>query len=188
MATRTGKQGPIEGMGWSSTRKEMDLCWKDQGSGHKDGIIFLKNELLTLETLSEGVSESESRSIVFDSLRPHGLYSPWNSPGQDTGVGSLFLLKGIFPTQGLNPGLPHCRMILYQLSHKGSPRTMEWVAYPFSSGSSGSRNWSRVSCTAGGFFTNWAIREALKWGKPVTVDTCCMILSICVAEVKFKVE
>ena len=53
-----------------------------------------------------------------DSLRPHGLYSPWNSPGQNTGVGSLFLLQGIFPTQGSNPGLPHCRWILYQLSCK----------------------------------------------------------------------
>ena len=50
---------------------------------------------------------------------PYGLYSPWNSPGQNTGVGSLFLLQGIFPTQGSNPGLPHCRQILYQLSHKG---------------------------------------------------------------------
>ena len=51
----------------------------------------------------------------------HGLYSPWNSPGWNTGVGSLFLLQGIFPTQELNPGLPHCRRILYQLSHKGIP-------------------------------------------------------------------
>ena len=66
-------------------------------------------------------SESESHSVVSDSLRPHGLYSPWNSPGQNTGVGSLSLLQGIFPVQGLNPGL-HCRRILYQLSHKGSPR------------------------------------------------------------------
>ena len=56
-----------------------------------------------------------------DSLRPHGLYSPWNSPGQNTGVGRLSLLQCILPTQGLNPGLPHCRWILYQLSHKGSP-------------------------------------------------------------------
>ena len=48
------------------------------------------------------------------------LYSPWNSPGQNTGVGSLSLLQGIFPTQGSNPGLLHCRRILYQLSHKGS--------------------------------------------------------------------
>jgi len=48
-------------------------------------------------------------------------------------VGSFSLLQGIFPTQGWNPGLPHCRQILYQLSHKGSPRILEWVAYPFSS-------------------------------------------------------
>ena len=65
-------------------------------------------------------SLSESCSVVSDSLRPHGLYSLWNSPGQNTGVGSLSLLQGIFPTQGLNPGLLHCRQILYQLSHKGS--------------------------------------------------------------------
>ena len=47
------------------------------------------------------------------------LYRPWNSPGQDTGVGSISLLQGIFTTQGSNPGVPHCRWILYQLSHKG---------------------------------------------------------------------
>ena len=46
---------------------------------------------------------------------------PWNSPGQNTGVGSLSLLQGISPTQGSNPGLTHCRWILYQLSHQGSP-------------------------------------------------------------------
>ena len=51
----------------------------------------------------------------------NGLYSPWNSLGQNTGVGSLFPLQGIFPTQGLNPGLLHCRWMLCQLSHKGSP-------------------------------------------------------------------
>ena len=56
-----------------------------------------------------------------ETLQPHGLYSPWNSPGQNTGVGSLSLLLGIFLTQGSNPGPPHCRQILYQLSHKGSP-------------------------------------------------------------------
>ena len=62
----------------------------------------------------------ESRSAVFHSLRPHGLHSPWNSPGKNTGVGSLSLLQGIFPTQGLNPGLPHCSGFFYQLSHKGT--------------------------------------------------------------------
>ena len=54
-------------------------------------------------------------------LRPHRLYSPWNSPGQNTGVGSLSLLRGIFPSQGSNPGLPHCRQILYQLSTREAP-------------------------------------------------------------------
>ena len=69
-------------------------------------------------------------------------YSPWDSPGQNTGVGSLSLLQGIFPIQGLNPGLPHCRWILYQLSYKGSPRILEWVAYPFFSRSSWPRGLS----------------------------------------------
>ena len=65
--------------------------------------------------------KNESHSVVSNSLQPHGLYSPWNSLGQNTGVGSLSLLQGIFPTQGSNPGFRHCRWILYQLSHKGSP-------------------------------------------------------------------
>ena len=164
-----------------------------------------------------------------DSLWPHGLYSPWKSPGQNTGIGILSLLQGIFPTQGLNLGLLHCRWILYQLSHKwkkekslswvrlfvtpwivahqappslgfsrqeywsglpfpspedlpdpgieprspslqaealtseppGKPKILEWVAHLFSSGTSQPRNQTRVSCIAGGFFTNWAMREAL---------------------------
>ena len=107
------------------------------------------------------ISKSESHSVVPHSLWPHGLYSPWNSPGQNTGIGSFSLLQWIFPTQESNPGLPHCRWILYQLSYKGSPRTLEWVAYPFSSQSSWPRNQTRVSCIAGGSFTNWAIREQL---------------------------
>ena len=65
--------------------------------------------------------EGESCSVVSNSLQPHGLYSPWNSPGPNTGVLSLSLLQGIFPNQGSNPGLLHCRRILYQLSHQGSP-------------------------------------------------------------------
>ena len=136
----------------------------------------------------------ESHSVGSNSLRPHGLYSPWNAPGQNTGVGSLSLLQGnlpnpgiepsspalqadslpaepqgkpkntrlgslsllqgIFPTQELNRGLLHCRQILYQLRHKGSPRILGWVAYPFSCGSSQPRNGTRVSCIAGGFFIN----------------------------------
>ena len=59
---------------------------------------------------------------------------PSKSPGKpkNTGVGSLSLLYGIFLTQELNWGLLHCRQILYQLSHQGSLRILEWVAYPFS--------------------------------------------------------
>ena len=65
--------------------------------------------------------ESQNHSAMSNCLQPHGLYSPWNSLGQNTGMGSFSLLLGISPTQGSNPGLPHCRQILYQLSHKGSP-------------------------------------------------------------------
>ena len=98
-----------------------------------------------------------------DSLWTHELYSPWNSPGQNTGVGSLSLLQEIFPTQGSKPGLLHCRQILYQLSLKGSPRILEWVAVPFSREGffdSWTRNRTGVCCIAGGLFTNWAVREA----------------------------
>ena len=64
--------------------------------------------------------ESESHSVVTDSLWLRGLCSPWNSPGQNTGVGSLSLLQQIFPTQESHRGLLHCRHILYQLSYQGS--------------------------------------------------------------------
>ena len=82
----------------------------------------------------------EVGSVVSNSSWPHGLYSSWNSPGQNTGAGSLSILQGIFPTQRSSPGLPHCRRILHQLSHKGSPRILEWVAYPFSRGFSWPRS------------------------------------------------
>ena len=83
-----------------------------------------------------------------NSLQPHELYSPWNSLGQNTEVGSCSLLQGIFLTQGLNPALSHYRWILYQLSCQGSPTILEWVAYPFSRGSSRPRNRTGVSCIA----------------------------------------
>ena len=91
-------------------------------------------------------SESESCSVLL------GLNSLCNFLGQNTGGGSFSLLQGISPTQGSNPGLLHCRWILYQLSHKGSPRILEGVAYPFSSGSSRPRNWIRVFCIASGLY------------------------------------
>ena len=72
-----------------------------------------------------------------NSLQPHGLYSPWNSPGQNTGVGSLSLLQGIFPTWELNRGCLHCRRILYQLSYQGEwdqvqERSQPWAGYAVS--------------------------------------------------------
>ena len=119
---------------------------------------------------------SESHSVVSDSATLW-LYSPWNSLAQITGVGSLSLLQGIFPTQGSNPGFPHCRQILYQLSHKGNPRILEWVAYLFSSGSSWPRDWTGISCFAGGFFTSWAIREALYCTWPNNVHDTVQLYS-----------
>ena len=68
------------------------------------------------------VQAAQSCPVKSNSLGSHGLYSPWNSPGQNTEVESLSLLQGIFSAQRSNPGLPHCRWILYQLSHRGSPR------------------------------------------------------------------
>ena len=76
-----------------------------------------------LVTLGVRVFEGESGScsVISNSLPPHGLYSSWDSPGQNTALDRHSLFQGLFPTQELNPGLPHCRQILYQLSHQGSP-------------------------------------------------------------------
>ena len=88
--------------------------------GHVQTISATRASKLFSGTLQESISESHS--VMSNSLRPRGLYSPWNFPGQNTGVDNPSLLQGIFPTQGLNPGLPHSRRILYQLSHEGSLR------------------------------------------------------------------
>ena len=130
-------------------------------AGHFQGhwLLFWDNH----DRILNSIKLSESHSVVSDSLQPHGLYNPWNSPGQNAGVGRLSLFQGIFPTQGSNPGLLHCRWILYQLSHERSQSILEWVAYAFSSGSSQPRNWTRVSCIACRFFTNRAIRKAPGW-------------------------
>ena len=82
------------------------------------------------------------------------------SLAKNTRVVCHSLLQGIFPTQALNPGLPHCRQILYHLSHQESPWILEWVAYPFSRGSSQPGNETWVSCIVDRFFTSWATREA----------------------------
>ena len=120
-----------------------DLCWEIKMINRK----YFKH-------IKEPPTVSIKQGILLLILNYFKLYSPGNSPGQTTAVGSLSLLQGNFPTQGSNPGLPHCRQILYQLSHERSPRILEWVAYPFSRGSSQPRNRTGVSCLAGGFFTS----------------------------------
>ena len=80
--------------------------------GHRHGLLWYWMVCLG----------NEQRSF----LQTHRLYGPWNSLGQNTRVGSVSLLQGIFPTQGLNSGFLHCRQIPYQLSHKGSPVTDQW--------------------------------------------------------------
>ena len=124
-------------------------------------LLMWKVETPTVENMSLKLLRLHLCSHLFLKVKLAQSCLTLNSPGQNTGMGTLSLLQGIFPTQGLNPGLPHCRWILYQLSHKGSPRILESVAYPLSSGSSLPRNRTGVSCIAGGFFTNWPIREAL---------------------------
>ena len=124
-------------------------------------LVYLQSTSLFQAEVSLAVShphhgqltndESESHSAMFNSLRSRGLYNPWNSPGQNTGVGSLSLLQDIFPTQGSNPDL-HCSWATREAQEYWSG-----VACPFSRTSSWSRNWTSVSYIAGEFFTNWAM-------------------------------
>ena len=110
---------------WSESLGQKQ-CVEYHGSGR--GILYVQENSmdLTYPLSQKGYvnltcpTVTESCSVRTDSLWLHGLYSPRNSPGQNTGVGSFSLLQGIFPTQGSNSGLSHCRRILYQLSHKGS--------------------------------------------------------------------
>ena len=120
------------------------LAWKLQMTLNSTDVLVVEqaspNAVINMcvpkgSLSSSTLPESESLSVVSDPLQPHGLYSPWNSLGQNTGVGNFSLLQKIFPTQGSNPGLPHCRQILYQMSHKGSARILEWVTFPFFRGS-----------------------------------------------------
>ena len=101
------------------------ICFSSTQSHFSDLTVRELDELEWLKMSSTRGVKVKVTQLCWTLCNPHGLYSPWNSPGQYTGVGSLSLLQGIFPTQGSNPGLPHCRWILYQLSHKGSRRILE---------------------------------------------------------------
>ena len=126
--------------------------------GSNPGFLQRRQILYHLSYQVNLMSNQFSRSVVSDSLQPHesqpARLCPWDSPGKNTGVGCHALLQGIFSTQGSNPSLPHCRQILYHLSHQGSPGILEWVACPFVRGSSRLWNRIRVSSFAGGFFTS----------------------------------
>ena len=87
------------------------------------GSPAMQADSLPSEPSGKVFKESVSCSVMSDSVQSHGLYSarllcPWDFPGKNTGVSCHSLLQEIFPTQGLNPGLLHCRQILYCLSHQ----------------------------------------------------------------------
>ena len=133
------------------------VCYQERGPRFQwPGNLYRKVNTTGLGLLS---SESESCLVMSNSLRPYGLYSSWNSPDQTLEWIAFPFSRGSSQPRFQTPGLPHCRWILYQLSHEGNPRILEWVAYPISRGSFWFRNRTGVSCIAGKFFTNWAIRE-----------------------------
>ena len=109
--------------------------WRN--SGYKSSVLIIASVRLSAysqqhnlfwRTLTKSPSSLKWSEVKWKSLSHVWLFATpwtvWNSPGQNTWLGSLSLLQGIFPTQGLNPHLPHCRQNLYQLSHKGSPRIL----------------------------------------------------------------
>ena len=93
---------------------------------------------------------------------PPGSSVHGDSPNKNTRMGCHAFFLVIFPFQRSNPVFLHCGQILYHLNHQGSPRILEWVAYPFSREPSQTRNRTGVSCTTRGFLTSWATREVQK--------------------------
>ena len=134
--------------------------------GLRKGVSFLSWFFLfcTVYTNPQCLSHADdvlpSHVWFFVNYSPPGSSVHGDFPSKNIGVDCHTLLQGIFPMQGLNPGLPYCRWILYHLSHQGSPRILDWVAYLFSRVTSWPRNWTGVSCIADRFFATWATREA----------------------------
>ena len=111
-----------------------------EGNGQTELVYGLTG----LEPLKGGTIELCGRDITHASIRERSRAGMSHIPED----------RHKHANQGLNPGLLHCNWILYQLSLKGSPRTLEWVAYLFSRGSSRPRHPTGISCIAGKFFTN----------------------------------
>ena len=143
------------------------LCWADLGQAGKDKKkLELGPELkLGSKTLCVYVC-----SVVSDSYGPMDCRTcqaplPMEFSSKNTGVGYHFRLQRIFPTHGSNPGLLYCMQILLSSEPSGKPKNVGVGGYPFSRESSQPKNWTRVSCITGRFFTSWTIRGALQWLK-----------------------
>jgi len=127
---------------------------KDRLSGHfKYFILKLKHCIEYFA--SWRIRVSESRWVLSDSFRPHGLYSPWNSPGQNTGVGNHSLLQGIF-----KPRYPSLQADSFPAEPPGKPKNTGVGSLSFSSRYCRPRNQTGVSCIVGGFFISWTTKEA----------------------------
>ena len=139
------------------TTSSLMWSWGSRGKWDGNGLLFIFHIFF------------ESSSVTSDSLRPQGLYSPWNSPGQNTGVGSLFLRQVPSPIEVRSEVAQSCPTLCDSMDC-GLPgssvhgifqaRVLEWFAISFSWGSSRPRDWIRVSCFAGRRFTIWATRGA----------------------------
>ena len=133
--------------GWMASPTRWTWVWVNSGSRWQTGrpgvLQFMG---------SQRIGHDWATELNWTGLQPPGFSVHGDSPGKNTGVGCYALLQGIFLTQGSNPGLLHCPRILYRLSHEGSPKLLEWAAYPFSRGPSWPRSRTEVSCIAGGFF------------------------------------
>ena len=125
-----GWEDPLEKeMATHSSILAWEIPWTEepgglQSVGSQKSWTQLRDQTTTKQIAFPTEGNSVSSSVVSDSLRPHGLWPTrllclWNSPGNNTGVGCLFFLQGIFLTQGLNLGFLHCRQILYSRSHQG---------------------------------------------------------------------
>ena len=143
---------------WQPTR----LCrpWDSPGKNTGVGCHFLL-QCTKVKSKSEVAQSCLTLCNPIDCGRP-GSSVRGDFQGKNTRVCCHALLQGIFPTQGSNPGLSNCKKILYHLSHQGSPRTLKWVSYPFSRGSSQPRNQTRVSCIAGRFFYQLSYQRSPK--------------------------
>ena len=126
-----------------------------------DSVLKSRDDILLTKVYTVKV-KSESHSVMSNTLWRYGLYSLWNPPGQNTGVGSLSFLQGIFPTQGSNPGLPHCRRILHQLSHQGSPYVVKAMVFPVAMYDCESWTIKEAECRRMDAFKLWCWRRLLR--------------------------